>query len=126
MKHKQKMEYMIQLSYLVGNDSVNLTVEMGTFEAAIAYIQLHISPGRYVSAFITSGDTSWLLTSDDGSELDGIRRGEMATSRVQFPNTAPPSLMQYMEDVRTHQRRPRGEDHDGSMDPSPAKTAKFW
>jgi hypothetical protein len=118
------MAYEMQLSYLVGNDSVNFREVMQSLQAAIAYIQLYISPRRYVSAFITSGDTSWLLTSDDGSELDCIRRDGMVTTQVRFPNPEP-SLMQ-LDDVRTHQRRPRGEDHDGSMEPPPAKTVKFW
>jgi len=118
------MVYEIQLSCTVGNCYVIFSDETQTFEAAIAYIKLHISPRRYVSALISSGNTSWLLTSNDGSELDGIRRNGMGTNRVRFPNPEQ-SLMQ-LDDVRTHQRRPRGEDHNGSMEPPPAKNVKFW
>ena len=116
------MEYDMQFSCAVGNVSVNFRKVMQSFPAVIAYLQLHISPNRRVRALITSGNTSWFITSDYGSELDGIRRDGMVTSQVRFPNPEP-SLMQ-LDDVRTQNRRPR--DEDGSMELPPAKNAKFW
>ena len=53
---------------------------------------------------------------------ESISRGRMV--RNVLDETITP-LIEYLE-VRTSQRRHRDEDHDGSMEPPPAKTAKFW